>query len=67
MNLITSETMNSFILNAYFSLLSIPVKFCNKATKLQDDVTGSMEIRSNPVAITFNIEIQIDITFKYYK
>ena len=47
--------------------LYIPIKFYKNKQGLQDDATRSMEIHSNPVTITFNIDIQIDITFKDYK
>ena len=45
----------------------IPINFTVNKQRLQDDATRSMEIHSNPVTITFNIDIQIDITYKYYK
>ena len=48
-------------------LFYIPIKLYKNKQGLQDDATRSMEIHSNPVTITFNIDIQIDITFKYYK
>ena len=40
----------------------IPIKFYENNQGLQDDTTRSMDIHSNPVTITFNIDIQIDIT-----
>ena len=45
----------------------IPIKFYKNKQGLQDDATRNMEIHSNPVTITFNIDLQIDITFKDYK
>ena len=40
-------------------------KFYNSRHRLQDDAIRSMGKHSNPVTITFNIEFQIHITFKY--
>ena len=45
----------------------IPIKFYKNKQGLQEDPTRSMEIHSNPVTITFDIDIQLDITFKYCK
>ena len=59
---ITNQTHPKF-----YHFFNIPIKFYKNKQGLQDDATRSMEIHSNPVTITLNIDIQIDITFKYYK
>ena len=50
-----------------FPFYMFQLNFSVNKQRLQDDATRSMEIHNNPVTMIFNIDIQISVTFKYYK